>query len=420
MLDKRIDDITTADLQAFLDEGVPEGQIVDYKLPGQPDPTGAAIALQLNDEGRRELAKDVVAFANAEGGWLIIGVNETATEPARPDGIVPILECERRAVTLRDSLANSIDPPLHGLRCRGIPTDGTSGVILVYVPASAGAPHAVTHSGGRKLCAVRRNDQSVTLTMPEITSLAVESVNRTERLRQLLESRRSAFDSFDVTGDDRNVPAAVYRISIVPVRPRASIPRIYGRLNLLATTSYVRVRWDDNSTINALALGANATHSPRPALLGAVIEGRGGTYAGRMIVGQDGMVETCVISPDRPQDGISKHLYVWWLVADLVNAMRVAHRLRTETGAGEAEMWLDVEIDVRPARGTVPAPDERFVVISFNERWHDHVRVPAPLRLPLQRILGPDTFNGVANELVERILNAGGMRWEHPPFTCDW
>jgi len=40
---------------------------------------------------------EVIAFANAYGGWFLVGVEETKTKPARATAIAPIRDCAELA-----------------------------------------------------------------------------------------------------------------------------------------------------------------------------------------------------------------------------------------------------------------------------------------------------------------------------------
>ena len=68
MFSKNVDDLTYNDIDDLVNvRNKREGHYLDYKLTcGNLD----------SDEAKHELAKDVSAFANAKGGYLIIGVNE--------------------------------------------------------------------------------------------------------------------------------------------------------------------------------------------------------------------------------------------------------------------------------------------------------------------------------------------------------
>ena len=66
IFNKTIDSLTEEDLAALVKEKVAEGQYIEYKREFVDNIS---------------LAKEIAAFANAQGGWLFIGVAEA------PDGI---------------------------------------------------------------------------------------------------------------------------------------------------------------------------------------------------------------------------------------------------------------------------------------------------------------------------------------------
>lgn len=66
MFAKAFDEISLADLQALVDEGIPEGRQLEFKR----DHYGR------KDDDKREFAADVSAMANAFGGYLLIGIDE--------------------------------------------------------------------------------------------------------------------------------------------------------------------------------------------------------------------------------------------------------------------------------------------------------------------------------------------------------
>lgn len=69
IFDKPLDALTEADIEALRERGVPEGPHLDYKR--QLGAKGGK-----SKDWKKELAKDVVAFANAYGGYLVYGVGE--------------------------------------------------------------------------------------------------------------------------------------------------------------------------------------------------------------------------------------------------------------------------------------------------------------------------------------------------------
>src|SRR6267142_1596236 len=74
---KRLRDVSEADLRAVLESGMEEHKHVDYKAEPYAN----------NDAGQKDFLIDVCAFANAEGGILLIGVPE-ARDPknGKPTG----------------------------------------------------------------------------------------------------------------------------------------------------------------------------------------------------------------------------------------------------------------------------------------------------------------------------------------------
>jgi predicted HTH transcriptional regulator len=94
---------------------------------------------------RDDIAKEIVAFANAYGGVIIIGIDETDDHPKRAAQLaspqIPrVADC---AEQLGRALRSIIDPPIPMLDIRGVPSSRSSGegAILVRVSSSPSAPH---------------------------------------------------------------------------------------------------------------------------------------------------------------------------------------------------------------------------------------------------------------------------------------
>ena len=68
---KRTRIMEEADLQRLIDDGVPEGREIDYKLE-------LAVA---TDQEKKEFLADVSSFANTVGGVLYIGIKEESLLP---------------------------------------------------------------------------------------------------------------------------------------------------------------------------------------------------------------------------------------------------------------------------------------------------------------------------------------------------
>ena len=149
---KPLNEITIADVRAFINEGHRESEILDYKGPWPSD-----------------LAKVIAAMANTQGGLILIGVPELPGStglPEQPTG-VPI---GRGLDTLRQkaiSIAyDSIYPPVRPeVEAYDMDNKPDHAVIAIRVSPSDQTPHAVDN---RTKVYVRVDSQS----KPELYQLA--------------------------------------------------------------------------------------------------------------------------------------------------------------------------------------------------------------------------------------------------------
>src|ERR1700730_11976460 len=82
-----LDAITFDDIGDIAAKGVEEGTQLEFKealstKDGQPD-RWMTDKKRVGANARDDVAKEIVAFANAYGGMLIIGIEETAENPRR-------------------------------------------------------------------------------------------------------------------------------------------------------------------------------------------------------------------------------------------------------------------------------------------------------------------------------------------------
>jgi predicted HTH transcriptional regulator len=130
MIDKSFDQIIPEDITELVRHGVYENQLLEFKreLPGErgrPDPwlTGADFTAYARDH----LLREVTAFANAEGGTVIVGMDQTRDDPPRAAAICTIPRIHDLATRMENSARACIDPVLPGLQIRGIEVGGAAG-----------------------------------------------------------------------------------------------------------------------------------------------------------------------------------------------------------------------------------------------------------------------------------------------------
>lgn len=194
LLEAPIADLTFADFDALTAEEAEEGPRLELKreLPArekQADPwmSGGKLA----DPAKRDIAKEVVAFANAYGGVVVVGVDEAAGDPPRASALheplVPrVVSC---AGQLQQALDGLIDPPLPMLEVRGIerPEGQGEGVIVLRTGPSTRSPHGY---GRPPLAYRRRGSRSEPMTMRDLQDALFETRTRGERITATFEGRR--------------------------------------------------------------------------------------------------------------------------------------------------------------------------------------------------------------------------------------
>lgn len=101
---------TCADVRALATRGIGEGPTIDYKL-------GISFTSRntLTAGSKKELARDVSALANAQGGLLVIGVKdpEREGEPPASEDFVGVAVPDTFARDLESSLLGSVIPPMN-------------------------------------------------------------------------------------------------------------------------------------------------------------------------------------------------------------------------------------------------------------------------------------------------------------------
>ena len=125
---------------------------------------------QIGDRARNKVLEEAVAFANAHGGALLIGIKESDTKPPVAAEIKPLPRCAELAERLGLMFRECVEPQLPWLEVFGVPIEGKNGVVVIRVGRSRLAPHRVkpTH-----VCPVRRADRCDSMTMREIQDMTL-------------------------------------------------------------------------------------------------------------------------------------------------------------------------------------------------------------------------------------------------------
>ena len=125
---------TKAQLDALHAGNVKESLTLEYK---------ASPAIDKRDDTKKiEMARDVAAFANAEGGQIVYGMTEQDHAPAGLDeGFDPRAYPE---IWFEQVLQQHITPTISGLRPRHVLLENGNVAVVIDIPPTKGDPHQVS------------------------------------------------------------------------------------------------------------------------------------------------------------------------------------------------------------------------------------------------------------------------------------
>ena len=241
VLSKPLDVIDVTDIQLLVDLDTPEGEQIEFKkeLPGErgtPDPWALG-GNKIGNHAKDTILKEIVAFANAYGGVLLLGIEESAEKPAVASKISPIPRCNDLAERLRLVFRDRVEPHLTRLDVVGVPVAGDSGVVVIRVGRSRLAPHRVTRT---RICAVRRADRCEEMTMREIQDGTLNMSRGLERVGKRLEERAIAFgrefERLETPGDSFGI-----RFTAVPVGDDLRIERVFRNYEFISEYEKPRI-----------------------------------------------------------------------------------------------------------------------------------------------------------------------------------
>lgn len=357
ILSKPVDQIGIRDIESLITSKVPEGEQVEFKesLPAKrqtPDPwmTGKD---QIGDFAKDKILEEVVAFANAYGGALALGIKESDTKPPVATKISPIPRCTDLAERLKLVFRDCVEPQLPRLDVLAVPTEGQSGVIIIRVGQSRLAPHRVTRT---LVCSVRRSDRCEEMTMREIQDMTLNVSRGLKRLEKRLLERSERFQQeFDFITE----PKIAYglRFTAAPVGEEIGFDRVFRRGGLTEGLEEPWRKLRNESTARQLD-GPEIRFSPWQPKLRAARQnwynGNDDLFDGNQIfniyreIHYNGLLEFGIVSALKLPHATNSPLFLFpdWLIVFLGNLALWADRVRSQALVPTAEYALEVEIRV--------------------------------------------------------------------------
>lgn len=171
--------ISENDLQELVEAQVPEGIRIEYKLKNY----------EKSNSARKELSKDVSAFANSNGGHLIIGVKEEEGTAADIPGVD--IDADAEILRMDQIIRNAIEPSISGIRMKSVPLFNGNKALVIRIPKSWNPPHRVKAQGKNKF--YLRNSAGVhEPSIEELRALFNQSATALEQARQFRDKRIDA------------------------------------------------------------------------------------------------------------------------------------------------------------------------------------------------------------------------------------
>lgn len=137
LFDSPVDDLALADIEALIDRRVEEGKDIEYT---------AELDLEAHSyKHKQKLVGEVVSFANDDGGYFVIGVEEAEGVPQRAEGFTvedPDAVKEQWGSIIRSNTDPQLPPDMFDIGA--IPVDDGNYIVVVEVEQSWRAPHRET------------------------------------------------------------------------------------------------------------------------------------------------------------------------------------------------------------------------------------------------------------------------------------
>ena len=178
MFNKPASQLNIDDIQALVDNQERESSILEYKQ----ELTGM-------EHEKKEIAKDVSAMANSEGGYLIIGIQEVNGQASAITGTPKTIGRQPVEVWLENILISNVRPKIAITpKVIELATAPDSVIVVIHIPQSSRRPYMVI-ADGRNAYYVRHNYQATYADEHEVRLMFLESKSAGDEMKNFLVAR---------------------------------------------------------------------------------------------------------------------------------------------------------------------------------------------------------------------------------------
>jgi len=172
-----LDAITESDVAELIVSGASEGLHLDFK----------EVSYGTSDIDKRELLKDVCAFANTNGGHIVIGVRESGGIASELLGI-RVNDVDAEVLRIDQIIRSGVEPRIPGCGVRAVALSTGSHAVVIRVSRSWRVPHRVSAQNSNRFW-VRNSGGCHEASMEELRSLFGQASTVVDRARQFRNER---------------------------------------------------------------------------------------------------------------------------------------------------------------------------------------------------------------------------------------
>jgi len=359
-------------LQSLIDDAVREGRLVEYKTDLYPR----------NDDGSREFLADVSSFANADGGDLIVGMEESDGVPIAIPGVDVAVDALIPA--LDSKIQDAIDPRILGIRIRPIQLDSGKYVVLLRIPQSWNRPHMVTFKNLSRFFS-RNNGGKYQMDIREIREQVLGASAITDRIRQFRSARVDLISKGNGPVPSNGRPfIALHAIPFLSLNAGSSqsLPEANSIYNFLRPLG--GMGWSHRINFDGLL-----TYSESADVIDAYLQ-----------IFRNGIVETVDFHMLRPPNADGRSLFAEYIDEKVEEAVANIGGLLNALAASPPIAWLLTLNDVKGYEITVAntVPFRQRPVIDRSE-----LAVPEVIDVDMTREAAE-----IARQLMDPVWQAGG------------
>lgn len=436
---KPLNQVDASDIWGLID--TPEGQLFEIKSRLPADKKGNDPWYDTPESGKprngpgnnakQDIFKEVVAFANSEGGWLVLGLIETSDHPKRVAGVAPLPDCHELAERFKRSAYDWIDPPLPSLQCRGIEIGETpevapgtapgTGVVIFRVPRSLGAPHRVYKKDRAYEAYKRVGDESKPMKMREIQGLTLDMARGQERIEKEFENARKRYLEFKPKKSPKKRMVG-FNITLVPLSGPIIIDRPYQQTDLFERRAAIEALFKNGQkpSINTIGAGGSRPSVIRPILRGGskiwahsyqypLGQGELDEYFITVEIFESGTIQLSVKATLSIQiTGVSLR----WILADIANALCIAERTRNLGGMPDSEYAMEIGLGIDEinslGKSHFTKDSLRLGLLNEEEPHFSRELGPGFFLLPIYPVGRWDDFPKIIKRVMNDLNNAVG------------